>query len=267
MLTLNIASDNPLSPTPAPTPAPLNVRNDNPRPETPRLFVGTPPRRPVGTPPRSPVGQFFAPPQEGPISRGETTFNGQTVLLYSYAPSQHDRRTIERRKMHPQFALNCKKLQRLSYEEASRSAIGHKDKPGYISNCFDEEYNVLQNGVHVKLFRFVITAQGELICGSSLPDEYYSHEQLASGGLVIAAGEFGFNEKGHLLYINNKTGHYRVPYEVISDVVFPYMNKIQQDAGINDVVITVEEFDKKRLRAFRSEESADDSKFCKRIKI
>jgi len=258
MLTLNIASDNSLSPKPAPTPAPLDVRHDNPRPETPRLFVSTPPRRCVG--------QFFAPPQEGPISMGETTFNGQTVLLYSFAPSQEDRIKIQQRKMHPQFALNCENLQRLTYEQASLSALGHKDKPSYIIDD-SEDYKVLQNGAYVKLFRFVITEQGALICGSSLPYEYYSHEQLASGGLVIAAGEFGFNEEGDLLYINNKTGHYRVPYEVILKVVLPYMSKIEQDAGINDVVITVEEYDKKRSRDCHLEASSDDRQSsCKRPK-
>lgn len=253
MLTLNIASDNSLSPTPAPTP--LDVRNNNPRSQANSLFVGTPPRRPVG--------QFFAPPQEGPISMGETTFNDQTVQLYSYAPSEEDRKKIEQRKMHPQFALNCERLQRLTYEEASLSAVGHRDKP---SHFFDsEDYTVVQDNAVVKLFRFVITEQGQLICGSSLPYEYYSHEQLASGGLVIAAGEFGFNEKGELLYINNKTGHYRVPYEVISDVVFPYMSSLQQRAGIN-VVITVEEFDKKRSRACDLETRLDDDQSCKRPK-
>ena len=84
-----------------------------------------------------------------------------------------------------------------------------------VANSQDRNYriiNVNKKNIVVQLFRFVITEQGELRCGSNDEREHYSHGQLAGNNQnVAAAGEFGFDCSKKLVYISNKTGHYRVP--------------------------------------------------------
>ena len=60
-----------------------------------------------------------------------------------------------------------------------------------------------------------------MVCGQNYPEEAYSHENLADGDGVFAAGEFGFNTSGTLRYVSNRTGHYRVPPIVLIKVVLP----------------------------------------------
>ncbi len=155
------------------------------------------------------------------------TFNEALVQLYPFNPSLADEASIQQRKIHPAFNENCKKTEFLTFAQVAENAKNSFTFSLERSQKQDSDsYKTISSDTVVKLFRFVITAETGLICGCNDPYEWYSHEQLARGTPVIAAGEFGINQYGRIAYINNKTGHYRVPFEVVDEVVLPYLRKV-----------------------------------------
>lgn len=143
------------------------------------------------------------------------------LTLYNFNPSEENRKAIQGRKLHPQYknlveeAIN----KRLRFDELS-------DKSKNSSNDRDE-FDIQQrdmrsfSGVDVTLYRFVILRNGRMVCGDNYEGEARSHENLADCDGVLAAGEFGFDTSGCIRYVSNRTGHYRVPPEVLSKVVLP----------------------------------------------
>ena len=143
------------------------------------------------------------------------------LTLYNFNPNEENREAIQDRKRHPQYknlveeAIN----KRLRFDELS-------DKSKNSSNDRDE-FDIQQrdmrsfSGVDVTLYRFVILRNGRMVCGDNYEEEARSHENLADCDGVLAAGEFGFDTSGCIRYVSNRTGHYRVPPEVLSKVVLP----------------------------------------------
>ena len=166
---------------------------------------------PPGSPPGSPSR-----PQQEQITTEEVVFGSTNLTLYHFNPSKLDSLSINQRKLDARYEDNVTKAKkkRLMFEELSTDASKAKDR-------FDERETLVLPGDTVNLYRFVILRNGRMVCGQNYQDEAYSHENLADGDGVLAAGEFGFNTSGSLRYVSNRTGHYRVAQKVLIEVVFP----------------------------------------------
>lgn len=156
-----------------------------------------------------------------------TTINisGRDMTLYGYNPLEADHERIKAKKAKQHFKDSCGTINFLTLKEALDLT-----KEEWLPGSFDDDYQELENAT-VRLFRFVINAEGKLKCGINDDRELYSHEQLAGGEGrgVFAAGEFGIDSQGVLRYVNNRTGHYRVPATVIQDVVIPHLKKMMDE--------------------------------------
>ena len=181
------------------------------------------PGSPLGSPPGSPSR-----PQQEQITTEEVVFGSTNLTLYHFNPSKLDSLSINQRKLDARYEDNVTKAKkkRLMFEELSTDASKAKDS-------FDDRETLVLPGDTVNLYRFVILRNGRMVCGQNYQDEAYSHENLADGDGVFAAGEFGFNTSGSLRYVSNRTGHYCVPPKVLSTIVLPCLEA--HDCTVEDL--------------------------------
>ncbi|MBP9726059.1 MAG: hypothetical protein KBD83_01145 [Gammaproteobacteria bacterium] len=173
---------------------------------------------------------MFTPPRHQTLDRGlensakririeEVTSKNR---LYPFNPSPQDAKRIADRRRDPRFNDKCSKVKFYKIDDIRKKCA---DDSNFLKNKTSDtrDYKELPNDVCVKLFRFVITEIGELVCGSNNEAEEYSHGAMVDYAAVFAAGEFGADKQGNILYVSNRTGHYCVPPESLSERVYPYL--------------------------------------------
>ncbi len=170
---------------------------------------------------------MFTPPRhqtpdrglENPIKkiRREVLSTLQSKPLYSFNPlPQHAQKIAEKRICPKRFNVKFYTIE--SIPKKCAQDLFWQDETSDPRN-----YKKLPNGVHVKLFRFIIKESGELACGANCIGEEYSHGAMVDYAAVFAAGEFGADKQGNILYVSNRTGHYCVPPESLAERVYPYL--------------------------------------------
>lgn len=170
----------------------------------------------------SSTGSIYTPPPDSCVSSNKKQRIGKEMgaPLYAFDPSDNDKEKIEQRKLAARYSQK---------EENAKKCFFKIDQIAQKLNDFSRDkydirnYKELFDRTIVKLFRFVLTQKLELILGPNEDYEYYSHGNMADGGCVFAAGEFGFDQTGKLRYVSNTTGHYRVPQDCLLYVLYPYL--------------------------------------------
>lgn len=156
------------------------------------------------------------------------------ITVYAYNPSEETKKQIEKLQAVAARSMKSKRNTfRTIKEILSELNETYKCQAELSLDLSIRVYRWMPNDMVVKLFRFVITPLGHLICGSNEVDELCSHGAMAGENApIVAAGEFGFyydaEKQGFCLgYVSNRTGHYRIPPETLTEVVYPYLIDIE----------------------------------------
>ena len=175
---------------------------------------------------------MFTPPRhttpdrrlENPMKkiRREVPSTLQSKPLYPFNPLPQHAKIIAERRNHPRFKRDCANVKFYAIDNIpTKCASDLWWRENETSDT--RNYKKLPNGVSVKLFRFSIKESGELVCGPNDVGEKYSHGAMVDYDDVFAVGEFGADKQGNILYVSNRTGHYCVPPESLSERVYPYL--------------------------------------------
>lgn len=218
-----------------------NTENQHPNSPARNITEFTSQTSPISTH-QSPVGML----SQGSFSSRApltTLINGKNVAVYDINLNPTDKMVVmfnpQRKKARTRKKAHQTKTLKQICDEAKKLSIDNK-WPNIEEIETDCRYTVndfkVVNGSLIKLFRFVISPEKGLVCDSNeresvdhgLMTAYESEDDYTSEGNlpVCAAGEFGVNSQGKLVYANNKTGHYRVGLETLTDTVLPYLGQL-----------------------------------------
>ncbi len=191
-----------------------------------------------GTPSGSPVPEFST-SVEGATQSGKVYVGTVEFPLYPYNPSEATQRQIDGMEMRGRKNSGNTSSATTSYQNDFLLPPCTEDNPHGIIVHLDSYWDLddreaikikLESAleVEVKLYRFVITQAGVLVCGSNEVGLKYDHSALRarwsdepSDNAVLAAGEMGFDRNGKLRFVCNKTGHFQVPADTLDKVLYP----------------------------------------------
>lgn len=254
----------------------------------------------LGTPPSSPTHILHNPSEmQSPSLHSSTTgsnltgsaststasattlINGKEVTIYHLNLNATDKMGVmfkpqAKRSKKSKRAHQAKTLEEVCEQAKEEAGSWPAIENGKIASAlYNDRDFIAVNGSIVKLFRFVITPEKGLVCDTNeigsvnhgLMTAYDSENDYTSEGNLplCAAGEFGINAAGKVVYASNKTGHYRVPEETLADTVLPYLGQLlgassayvdndnfytsTWDSSINDTsppeIVSQDSFDKK----------------------
>lgn len=183
-------------------------------------------------------------------ARATTIINGVDVPIHPYNPNDTDRQAIQANELRRKAKKIKKAHKGKTLKQVCDEAINLSNTNKWPSieefktnGRYDDTDFQVVNGSLVKLFRFVITPEKGLVCDENdrgpvthgLMTAYVSagdSDTHLGDNPVCAAGEFGINAAGKVVYANNKTGHYRVPKETLTETVLPYLGQLLAENSI-----------------------------------